>query len=513
MIVFKPAPVPSPSPTSPIGPVNPGPAPVAPGVSTGTTSPATARPVQVDREPTPVTPGVATGTVPPVTPSPVSVDRAPDPVTPGPGTGTNANATVTIPTASVENLVNIEIPSFGSNNVVVATTRPGGNSGAIQFNSSGSFGGDANLVFTQGGLFVGGVPTSLNASGIVTARNEYRVGVWSGFDGSSNDAWGRFRLANAFTGNTFYGFSGDPAITNPNRTVVITNEEQDVHQAMVLMDGLAYNAPSGEGTIFGVSVNQTNADYRASTGFELGWKKLIDVTNKGNVKIGGSLQITPSFQTLPPANNTVGIRFADGTFQYTAAAGGPSTIAVQEEGSNVVATASTINFVGAGVTASNVGGVATVTIPGGGGSSGITVQDEGSNVVASANTINFVGTGVTATNVGNVATVTIPSSSLVNTVYNAGSQSTVTLDYNDGSWQILELSAGTNFVTLSNIPTGGEMTIFVRTTSSSSQINWTGVLFWENNDDQPTSSIGARDIVTVKNNGQYTFGKFSKNYT
>jgi hypothetical protein len=110
------------------------------------------------------------------------------------------------------------------------------------------------------------------------------------------------------------------------------------------------------------------------------------------------------------ANNTLGIKFADGTFQYTAAnggGGGSSTIAVQEEGTNVVASANTINFVGSGVTASNVSGVATITIPG--GITGVAVQEEGTNVLATANTINFVGSGVTASNVGNIATITITS--------------------------------------------------------------------------------------------------------
>jgi len=49
-----------------------------------------------------------------------------------------------------------------------------------------------------------------------------------------------------------------------------------------------------------------------------------------------------------------------------------------------------------------------VPFTGGTGINGITVQDEGTNVVASANTVNFVGAGVTATSVGGVATITIP---------------------------------------------------------------------------------------------------------
>jgi len=472
MTTRTPAPVPVPSP--PPGPraTATSPNPVAPGQASTPVPTAPQPSGPLDASPNPLTRAQAATPVPlPAVPT-GPIDRAPGAVTPGPGTGTSGNATVTITIPVNEIALDIGvIPSSNvSNNVVVTQVKPGGNNGAIQFNSNGTFGGSANLVFTQGGLFVGGVPTSLDANGIITARNEYRFGVWSGFDGPSNDAWGRVRLGSFNSSQTFYGFNGDPAITNPNRTVVITNEEQDIHQAMVLMDGLAYNAPSGEGTIFGVSVNQTNADYRASTGFELGWKKLIDVTNKGNVKIGGSLQITPSFQTSPPANNTVGIRFADGTFQYTAATGGVSTIAV---------------------------------------------QDEGSNVVASANTINFVGAGVTASNVGGVATITIPSSSLVNTVYDAGFANTVTLNYNNGQWQNYEPDDAVLNVTISNIPTGGEMTVFLRYGSDNTSITWTGStsIFWENNDDTPSQTLGQRDVLTVKNNGNYYFAKLSKNYS
>ena len=44
-----------------------------------------------------------------------------------------------------------------------------------------------------------------------------------------------------------------------------------------------------------------------------------------------------------------------------------------------------------------------------GGGSALTIKDEGSNLTATADTINFVGGGVTATNVGNVVTVTVPT--------------------------------------------------------------------------------------------------------
>lgn len=44
----------------------------------------------------------------------------------------------------------------------------------------------------------------------------------------------------------------------------------------------------------------------------------------------------------------------------------------------------------------------------GGGGSALTIQDEGVVLTATADTIDFVGAGVTATAVGNTVTVTIP---------------------------------------------------------------------------------------------------------
>ena len=75
------------------------------------------------------------------------------------------------------------------------------------------------------------------------------------------------------------------------------------------------------------------------------------------------------------------------------------TIDFQEEGGAVVS-AVTFNAVGIGHTLSDVGGVATLTNP------GIAYQEEGAGVV-SAVILNFVGSAVTVTDVAGVATVTI----------------------------------------------------------------------------------------------------------
>jgi hypothetical protein len=83
--------------------------------------------------------------------------------------------------------------------------------------------------------------------------------------------------------------------------------------------------------------------------------------------------------------------------------GGIAGVSVSDEGTIVAATANSMNFVGAGVTATATGNVVTVTIPAVGNT--IAVQDEGINVSTAASTLNFVGAGVTAASTG---TITVP---------------------------------------------------------------------------------------------------------
>jgi hypothetical protein len=112
-------------------------------------------------------------------------------------------------------------------------------------------------------------------------------------------------------------------------------------------------------------------------------------------------------------------------------------VIIKDEGTSKTTKVDTIDFVGAGVTATNSGDVVTVTIPGGGVTAHnaltglaaddhtqyhtdargdakytITVKDEGSDLSTTARSIDFVGQGVTATNSGNNVTVTIPGTSL-----------------------------------------------------------------------------------------------------
>jgi hypothetical protein len=83
---------------------------------------------------------------------------------------------------------------------------------------------------------------------------------------------------------------------------------------------------------------------------------------------------------------------------------GPS-VAFQEGGAAVV-TSDTLNVTGAGGAVTNVGGVATLNIPG----PSVAFQEGGAAVVTSG-TMNVVGAGATMTSVGGVATLTVPGGS------------------------------------------------------------------------------------------------------
>ena len=98
-----------------------------------------------------------------------------------------------------------------------------------------------------------------------------------------------------------------------------------------------------------------------------------------------------------------------GNFVNTADTGGVATITTQDEGVTLSSTVTTLNFVGAGVTASGAGATTTITIPGG---SGLTI---GSTGITSGTTtrVLYDNAGVlgeyTISGTGNVAMTTSPT--------------------------------------------------------------------------------------------------------
>lgn len=234
-----------------------------------------------------------------------------------------------------------------------------GSNGQIQFNTNDKLDASANLVFANNGLFVGTYSVepgyNFDAGGIVTASREFRFGNWT----DEGDTWGRMRMATASQSSDFYGFRASSAgIADPNAALVITNEELNFQQAIVLIDSSPYYG--AEGTLFGVSAQADTGLLLPSTGAENTWNKMFEVTTTGNVKVGGSIVISPTFQPLDVRadNDEVGIKFADGSFQYTA----ETPLAVKEEGTTIVSRTRSLDFVGSAVTASNTGNAVTITI-------------------------------------------------------------------------------------------------------------------------------------------------------
>jgi hypothetical protein len=131
-----------------------------------------------------------------------------------------------------------------------------------------------------------------------------------------------------------------------------------------------------------------------------------------------------TFNLRPGSNVSFGLSDSDGsgeldTLTINAAATGGSGITVQDEGSTLSTSATTLNFVGSGVTATGTGATKTITVSGGGTSTPTFVQGKGSAALNTTNPtltldstptngnrillgLNLVGrasTGVTQTNV------------------------------------------------------------------------------------------------------------------
>lgn len=144
-------------------------------------------------------------------------------------------------------------------------------------------------------------------------------------------------------------------------------------------------------------------------------------------------------------NSEQSLNLGAGTGTITAL---PQLIISKDEGTNLTTRTSSLDFVGAGVSATNSGGAVTVTVSGGGGG-GHTIQDEATPLTARAN-LNFVGAGVTVTDGG------------------AGPDSTIVTIAGGGGSLILDLAddAANESAGLSEIATSGDTnTIFSEPTA------------------------------------------------
>jgi len=218
-----------------------------------------------------------------------------------------------------------------------------GSNTQIQFNDSGSFGGNANLTFDKATAIL----TANYFTGTLTTNAQPNV--------TSVGTLSSLTVGNA-TANTIFG----------NGTITATGN-------------IAFTGASVSlGSIGNISITGGAANYFLKTD---GAGSLSWATPSGGVG-GTGLTYTPD--TAPPAsgnvlgdqwfNTTTNVLYEyinDGIGSYWVDISSPSTstnsaiagaIVIKDEGSNISTAVSSINFVGAGVTASNVGNAVTVTV-------------------------------------------------------------------------------------------------------------------------------------------------------
>ena len=146
--------------------------------------------------------------------------------------------------------------------------------------------------------------------------------------------------------------------------------------------------------------------------------------------------------------------------------------------SNIVADSATDSLTfsaGSNITLTTNASTDTITIAASGGE--VTVQEEGSSLSTAATTLNFVGAGVTASGSGATKTITVPQQDLFSTVAVSGQSNIVadsatdTLTFAAGSGISLTTDASTDTVTITNSGTSSAasdtLKRFVYTTSSS----------------------------------------------
>jgi len=247
------------------------------------------------------------------------------------------------------------------------------------------FNGTSNVfISTSGGnvsFTVGGYTNILNVTTTGANIGGY-ANVTGNLDVVGNITGGNANLGNAVVANYFTGnFYGNANTAG----TVITNAQPNITSVGTLTS-LDVTGTANLGTASNVKIGGGAANYFLKTdgSGNLSWA----VPEGGGG--GGGTSLTYTAGTNPPATgNILGDQWfnTSGNILYEYISDGSASYWVDISSPSFSTTPST----------------------GGASGSALTIQDEGSNLTTTANTINFVGGGITATNVGNAVTVTVPT--------------------------------------------------------------------------------------------------------
>lgn len=131
----------------------------------------------------------------------------------------------------------------------------------------------------------------------------------------------------------------------------------------------------------------------------------------GNTYVGqdGRLWYDPGTNTIRVSDGST----PGGTIVSGGGGGGGNPIEVDFNGNLVTSNVTLFDFIGAGVTISNIGDQVTVSIPGGVGQANIPVSNSNILITNAVSSFNFSGSGVSATSVGNAVTVNVPGAGYI----------------------------------------------------------------------------------------------------
>ena len=210
------------------------------------------------------------------------------------------------------------------------------------------------------------------------------------------------------------------------------------------------------------------------------WKDSLQLLNNTSLVVAGL-----TYPTSDGTNGQAIVTDGSGNLSFsTISGGGGGTVTEAFKNilvsgqSNIVADSATDSLTfsaGSNITLTTNASTDTITIAASGGE--VTVQEEGSSLSTAATTLNFVGAGVTASGSGATKTITVPKQNLFETIAVSGQSDIVadsatdTLTFAAGSGISLTTDASTDTVTITNSGSSSAasdtLKRFVYTTSSS----------------------------------------------
>lgn len=200
------------------------------------------------------------------------------------------------------------------------------------------------------------------------------------------------------------------------------------------------------------------------------------------------------------------------TINYT----GSASLTIQDEGSPLSTSANTINFVGAGVTATGTGATKTITIPGGGAGDEVAAGD---NISISqpdstgTKSISFRSPFNQPVDAGDQQLSNLSIKNYGEIVYTSGSTTgTITPDPNNGSVQKITLTGSITLNSLSNVASGDSLTLIVKQPSSGGPYTLSSTMKFSGANKTLSTGANEIDIITIFYDGTDYLASLSTNF-